>query len=1046
MSETYRAQMELSRLNRSQASEESPVAPLILKAPEHSPHSIWSCCCRRRPAKDRCIALNSPRSPSCPSNGVSNTKYNLVTFIPTVLFNQFRHFFNLFFLCITLSQFYPPLQVGFLFTYVAPLAFVLIVTMIKEAFDDITRWRRDRELNSQLYTKITAKGKISIPSSRIKVGDLIELKENERIPADMVLLASGEESGTVFLRTDQLDGETDWKLRKAVALTQRVYPDGLSDVVGTILVEPPHRNIYSFKGLTDLKAQQQPVSEALSLDNTLWASTVLASSSAIGCVIYTGRETRVALNSSVPASKFGVTDAELNKLAKFLFLLMLGVSLGIVILAGVNKFFFIQVFRYLLLLSYIIPISLRVNLDLAKLYYCVMINKDDLIKGTLARNSNIPEELGRVGILLSDKTGTLTQNAMVFKKCSFEFASIERDDPEHVQMLRDNLLANCGKSDCPMFNVKQRKKKEYDGVVRDLVAALALCHNVTPVRDSEGKGTYQASSPDEVALVKFAESLDYRLIDRKQDFIVLLNPKQTQERYKILEIFPFSSASKRMGIILQHEPSGKILFYLKGAEEVMQYKVLERHKHRILEDCENLARDGLRTLVISQREMQSSEYSAWKRDYDTAQRSMSDRDSQVQAITELLEHDMEYLGVTGVEDTLQDAVPQTIENMQNAGIAVWMLTGDKVETAECIGIATRLKLRDKEYMEFRGMDKAEEIRNRLKMITQRHIPVLDGHTLSAILGDAELEPEFIKSASSATSVICCRVSPTQKSAIAEAVKKYTNLRVCCIGDGGNDVGMIQAAHVGIGIEGKEGKQASLAADFSLPEFRCLNGLLLWHGRLSYKRTSKLSHFIFHRGLLISVVQVLFSCMFYFSTIPIYNGFLMLGYTTIYTTLPVFSIVLDVDATVSSIMKFPNLYRSLQRGRALSLTVFIWWLWKSVYQASVITLLAILLFPDSFLNIVAITFTSLIVTELLNVLTEIERFHRLMGVSQAVTLCVYLLSIFLMKSYFDLNYILSWEFVWKVGLITAASWCPIHIAKVIKNKCDPSDHQKVMEDI
>lgn len=962
-------QMELSRLDHSQPSEESAVAPLIIKAADSSPRSIWTCC-RRRPAKDRCIVLNAPRSPSCPNNGVSNTKYNFLTFIPYVLFNQFRHFFNLFFLCITLSQFYPPLQVGFLFTYVAPLAFVLIITMIKEAYDDLTRWKRDKEVNSKLYTKLTKTGKAEVNAAQIRVGDLIELKANERVPADMVLLVSGEDSGTVFIRTDQLDGETDWKLRKAIVLTQRVQKAGLCEVVGTLTVEPPHRNIYAFKGLADLKAQQQPVSEPLSLDNTLWASTVLASSSAVGAVIYTGRDTRVALNSSTPTSKFGITDSELNRLAKLLFGLMLAVSVGIVVLAGVNRYFFIQVFRYLLLLSYIIPISLRVNLDLAKLYYCLMIGRDPLIKGSLARNSNIPEELGRISILLSDKTGTLTQNVMVFKKCNFEFACIEKDDPEHFQLLRDNLLVNCAKSDCPMHNSKQRKKKEHDGVVRDLVAALALCHNVTPVRDSEGRTTYQASSPDEVALVKFAESLEYRLIDRKQDLIVLLNPKQVQESYKILEIFPFSSSSKRMGIILQHESSGKILFYLKGAEEVMQYKVVERSKHRILEDCENLARDGLRTLVISQREMHPSEYAAWKRDFDLAQRSMADRESQVKAVIEILEHDMEYLAVTGVEDRLQDNVPQTIENMQNAGIAVWMLTGDKVETAECIGISTRLKLRDKEYMEFRGLERAEAILDRLKVLTSRHIPVFDGHTLSAILGQEGLEQEFIKTATCATSVICCRVSPTQKSAIAEAIKKYTSLRVCSIGDGGNDVGMIQAAHVGVGIEGKEGKQASLAADFSLPEFRCLNGLVLWHGRLSYKRTAKLSHFIFHRGLLISVVQILFSCLFYFSAIPIYNGFLMLGYTTIYTTLPVFSIVLDVDGTVSSIMKFPNLYRSLQRGRALSFTVFLWWLWKSVYQAAVTILLAIVLFPDSFLNIVAITFTSLIVTELLNVLTEV----------------------------------------------------------------------------
>lgn len=203
------------------------------------------------------------------------------------------------------------------------------------------------------------------------------------------------------------------------------------------------------------------------------------------------------------------------------------------------------------------------------------------------------------------------------------------------------------------------------------------------------------------------------------------------------------------------------------------------------------------------------------------------------------------------------------------------------------------------------------------------------------------------------------------------MKKHTNTRTCSIGDGGNDVGMIQEAHVGVGIVGKEGKQASLAADFSILDFKSLKLLLLWHGRLSYKRSAVLSQFVIHRGLIISIIQVIFSIMFYFTSIPIYNGYLMLGYTTIYTSLPVFSIVYDVDTDLKTVIKFPTLYKILQKGRVLNAKTFIIWCFKSIYQASVIMLGAVLLFEDNYLNIVSITFTTLVFIEILNVYLEVN---------------------------------------------------------------------------
>jgi phospholipid-translocating ATPase len=973
---------------------------------------------------------------------VSNTKYNLLSFLPLVLYHQFKFFFNMFFLMITISQFFPALQVGFLFTYVAPLCFVITVTMAKEGFDDFVRWRRDSEINAQIYRKVTASGLVNVKSSRIKVGDLIEIKANQRIPADMVLLKTSDPTGSVFIRTDQLDGETDWKLRKASITCQRLETEALVALSAEVLCEQPHINIYSFIGQFSCVANDlEPIVEPLTLESTLWASTVLASGSCIGLVVYTGADTRSSMNSRTASSKIGVCDLELNRLAKFLFALMLILSLIIMCLNGFKANSHILLFRYVLLLSSIIPISLRVNLDMAKIFYCWGIDRDKAIEGTTARNSNIPEELGRIQILLTDKTGTLTKNEMTLKKLTLEHAQFCTDEAESLMELQDMLRRG--------FNEPVKdQRRNISQAVRDTITALALCHNVTPVLDESGLKMYQASSPDEIALVKGAEQLGVELMYRSQDEIVLRTPSAADERYQILQLFPFSSQSKRMGIVLRHPTTKQITFYSKGAEEVMVKRIPASSAEKVVEYCDNLAREGLRTLVVAQKTLGEEEYARWEQMYRRACAVMDQRDKAIEDTIAILERGLSYLCVTGVEDKLQDDVAQTIENMRTAGIKVWMLTGDKLETAKCIAIATRLKDREMNWSELKNISDplaASEQLSALRFSTASggHVLVVDGITLTALLDlHAKL---FVEVASKYKAVVCCRVSPTQKTQIVEALKLHETLRICSIGDGGNDVGMIQSAHVGIGIEGKEGKQASLAADFSIMEFRSLNQLLLWHGRLSYQRTAKLSHFVFHRGLIISVIQALFTVMFYYCAIPIYNGVLMLGYTTFYTMMPVFALVLDEDVDVKSVMMFPPLYKTLQKGRALNFTMFAVWLWKSLFQGSVIILMSLLLFPDNnFFNITAITFTALILTELLNVYTEIEKFHWLMGVSLFASLVLYILSFVAMQQYFDLSYIFSFDFAWRVVLITALSWGPLHIAKMIKNKVDPSEHQKVMQ--
>ena len=238
-------------------------------------------------------------------------------------------------------------------------------------------------------------------------------------------------------------------------------------------------------------------------------------------------------------------------------------------------------------------------------------------------------------------------------------------------------------------------------------------------------------------------------------------------------------------------------------------------------------------------------------------------------------------------------------------------------------------------------------------------------------------------------------------------------------------------------------QAALASDFSIVEFKVLQELLLWHGRLSYFRTAKLSQFVFHRGLIISVIQAIFISLFFFAAIPIYNGMLMLGYSTIYTMLPVFSLVLDQDIDRKTVHQYPILYKNLAKGRMLSITTFCDWTAKSVYQGSVIILLGLILFEEtSFTNIIAITFTSLVLTEWLNIGTEIHRWVRLMYFAIFISVVIYSITIVFLSEYFDLEYIYSFTFIWKVVLITACSWGPTHVIRVVSEQIWPSDESKL----
>lgn len=783
---------------------------------------------------------------------------------------------------MVITQFFDALKVGFLFSYVAPLVFVLVVTLVKEAIDDIFRFKQDKITNSEEYTilKSESRGGVirtKVYSQDLKIGDIIEINQNQRIPADMIILKTFDESGTVFIRTDQLDGETDWKLRKAPGFTQSLSTvESLFDIKGHLEFDPPSKMIYEFKGVLNIydkysncenntsinnnpnldlnNASANSIKEPLSLENTMWASTILASKKAVGIVINTGKENRCQMNSSNPKTKKGKLDLEVNYLTKVLFIIMLITALIITFLKGFRTSILsmlLDFFRFVVLLCAIIPISLAVNLNISKAVNSARINRDTVIPETIARNSTIPEELGRIEYIFSDKTGTLTKNEMEFKKLAMENDIFGVDSLNDIKMILED---ECKKFDASAMDIihiqsensnsvnlnslpddnislndsmgreysnsnrsktqlnsgnNKRIRRNRNKVIRDTISAMALCNNVTPIyEEGEDKNNindiikeeksrnssnsfekkdqktnfnkemeieidfenkldkkiyseierqeddlfklkkitkinYQASSPDEVALVKIAEDLNMTLIFRNDKEIKIKNANEVIEEYDVLANFPFSSDTKRMGILLRNKKHGHIIFYLKGAESVMEKFVKQEYKGYIRENAENLACLGLRTLVLTQKIISEEFYQKWSCEYNEARTSMDNRNEKIAEVLNKLENNMDFLTVTGVEDLLQDDVCITIESLRNAGIKIWMLTGDKVETATCISISAGLKSKSDKlfYIRDRSQEK-EYVQNELKKLEfsiRQTVLIIDGECLEVALNFHEKE-------------------------------------------------------------------------------------------------------------------------------------------------------------------------------------------------------------------------------------------------------------------------------------------------------------------
>ena len=652
-------------------------------------------------------------------NHVSTTKYNVITFLPKFLFEQFSKYANLFFLFTAALQQIPNISPTNRYTTIGPLLVVLLVSAIKELVEDWKRRTQDKSLNNSKANVLRGSNFEETKWINVAVGDIVRVESEEPFPADIVLLATSEPEGLCYIETANLDGETNLKVKQAIPETAHlVSPSDLGRLAGRLKSEQPNSSLYTYEATLTMQAGGGEKELPLAPDQLLLRGATLRNTPWVhGVVVFTGHETKLMRNATATPIKRTAVERMVNMQILMLVGILLGLSLVssigdlIIRLTGVEHLkyldygnvnkalqFFSDIFTYWVLYSNLVPISLFVTVELVKFWHSLLINSDlDMYYDqtdtpATCRTSSLVEELGQIEYIFSDKTGTLTCNQMEFRQCSIGGIQYADVVPEDRRATGDD--DDDGTAIYDFKQLQQNLQSHPTGSTIDhFLTLLATCHTVIPERTDE-KGDdikYQAASPDEGALVEGAVQLGYRFTNRKPRSVIISANGQELE-YELLAVCEFNSTRKRMSTIFRC-PDGKIRIFCKGADTV----ILERlHNDNPIVDAtlqhlEEYASDGLRTLCLSMKEIPEAEFQEWYQVFEKANTTVSgNRQEELDKAAEIIEKDFYLLGATAIEDRLQDGVPDTIHTLQQAGIKVWVLTGDRQETAINIGMSCRL--------------------------------------------------------------------------------------------------------------------------------------------------------------------------------------------------------------------------------------------------------------------------------------------------------------------------------------------------------------------
>ncbi|XP_024849104.1 phospholipid-transporting ATPase VD isoform X3 [Bos taurus] len=556
--------------------------------------------------------------------------------------------------------------------------------------------------------------------------------------------------------------------------------------------------------------------------------------------------------------------------------------------------------------------------------------------------------------LASGKEPSGVPNAFVSRLSLFNRMKPASPVEEEISQTSESLQGS-DDSACPTEIEKQNSDA---GIANGKVEAL-------PGQPLTSSLCYEAESPDEAALVYAARAYQCTLQSRTPEQVVVDFAALGPLTFQLLHILPFDSVRKRMSVVVRHPLSNQVVVYTKGADSAIMELLsvaspdgpgLEKQQMMIREKTQkhldDYAKRGLRTLCIAKRVMSDTEYAEWLRNHFLAETSIDNREELLLESAMRLENKLTLLGATGIEDRLQEGVPEAIEALHKAGIKIWMLTGDKQETAVNIAYACKLlEPNDKLFVLntesknacemlmdtiLKELQKNPASPEQASLSASLHQPpptlqgsglraalIITGKTLEFALQES-LQKQFLELTARCQAVVCCRATPLQKSEVVKLVRSHLRVMTLAIGDGANDVSMIQVADIGIGISGQEGMQAVMASDFAVSQFRHLSKLLLVHGHWCYTRLSNMILYFFYKN--VAYVNLLFWYQFFcgFSGTSMTDYWVLIFFNLLFTSAPpVIYGVLEKDVSAETLMQLPELYRSGQRSEAyLPLTFWI----------------------------------------------------------------------------------------------------------------------------
>ncbi|KAM7467897.1 hypothetical protein LguiB_015459 [Lonicera macranthoides] len=1084
-------------------------------------------------------------------NEIRTSKYTIINFLPKNLFIQFHRVAYLYFLAIAALNQLPPLAVFGRTVSLFPLLFVLCVTAIKDGYEDWRRHRSDRNENNR-EALVLQSGQFQLKAWKdIRAGEVVKINADDTIPCDMVLLGTSDPSGIAYIQTMNLDGESNLKTRYARQETTSMLFEG-GEISGVIRCEQPNRNIYEFTANMEFGGQRFSLSQSniilrgCQLKNTEWV---------VGVVVYAGQETKAMLNSAVSPTKRSRLESYMNRetfwLSMFLFTMCSVVAIGMGLWLerhkdqldtlpyyrksysgkggkpykyyGIPLEAFFSFLSSIIVFQIMIPISLYITMELVRLGQSYFMIEDKRMYDTSTqsrfqcRSLNINEDLGQIRYVFSDKTGTLTENKMEFRRACVhgqDYGSSVGTSPDV-----DVAVAQTSKPLSRRWKLKSEIAVDselmellHKDLARDeRIAAheffltLAACNTVIPMlsqTESELQDNilaidYQGESPDEQALVAAASAYGYTLFERTSGHIVI-DVNGEKLRLDVLGLHEFDSVRKRMSVVIRF-PNDDVKVLVKGADTSMfnilkEYPAKDDHIRQATQDHLNgYSSEGLRTLVVAAKDLTGVELEEWQHMYEDASTSLTDRSTKLRQTAAFIESNLSLLGATGIEDKLQDGVPEAIESLRQAGIKVWVLTGDKQDTAISIGLSCKLLTADMQQIVINGTSENQCKKLLSEAISKYGVKsancsnhsfklkksaesdylegpidtklsegtmsaplalIIDGNSLVYIL-ERDLESELFDLATSCRVVLCCRVAPLQKAGIVDLIKSRTDDMTLAIGDGANDVSMIQMADVGVGICGQEGRQAVMASDFAMGQFQFLKRLLLVHGHWNYQRIGYLVLYNFYRNAVFVLMLFWYILCTAFSTTSALTDWSSVLYSVIYTSIPTVVVgIMDKDLSHKTLLKYPKLYGAGYRQESYNMCLFWITMIDTLWQSLVLFYVPLFTYGDSTIDIWSMgSLWTVAVVILVNVhlAMDIQRWVMFTHVSIWGSLiityaCVVVLdSIPAFPNYGTIYHLANSPTYWlSILLITVLAMLPRFFFKVIHQTFWPSDIQIARE--